>query len=71
MSVVTRGELDQLERHLPTLVCGQVLDLRLLAQEGGLVLRGYARTHYAKQRAQQLVMERTGLPIRANDIEVG
>jgi hypothetical protein len=36
----------------------------------GLILCGRARTYYAKQRAQHAVMEATGLPILANEIEV-
>jgi len=37
---------------------------------GELILRGRTRTYYAKQLAQQAVMEATALPIRANEIEV-
>jgi len=33
-------------------------------------LRGQVHTYYAKQLAQHAVMETTGLPILANEIEV-
>jgi len=38
--------------------------------EGGLVLKGRVRTYYAKQVAQELVMQLTDRPILANEIEV-
>jgi hypothetical protein len=44
--------------------------LKLKVRDDGLVLRGHARTYYAKQLAQHAVMEFTKLPIRANEIEV-
>jgi hypothetical protein len=34
------------------------------------VLRGRARTYYAKQLAQHAVMQATALPILRNEIEV-
>jgi hypothetical protein len=66
-----RGEgLSLLEEHLRSLLLGRVQALQLLVRDDGLVLRGYARTYYAKQLAQHAVMEKTTLPIRANEIEV-
>jgi hypothetical protein len=49
---------------------GPVQGLRLSMRKGGLVLEGLARTYYAKQLAQQAVMETANLPILANEIEV-
>ena len=43
---------------------------QLVVRDQGLVLRGHAHTYYAKQLAQQAVMETTSLPIQANEIEV-
>jgi hypothetical protein len=47
-----------------------VNDLQILVESGGIILRGAASTYYAKQVAQQVVMELTTLPIRANEIQV-
>ena len=62
--------LDQLEAHLRDRLGGRVFDLRLEVCGQGLVLRGHARTYYAKQLAQHAVMEATNLPILANAIAV-
>lgn len=62
--------LDQLAAHLQNRLSGRVLDLRLEAHGAGLVLRGSARTYYAKQLAQHAVMEATDVPILANAIAV-
>jgi len=63
-------ETVRLETHLQNRLGGRVHDLRLLVREDGLILQGHARTYYAKQLAQQAVMEASQLPIRANEIEV-
>jgi hypothetical protein len=49
----------------------RVRDLRLGLHGDGLVLRGRAPTYYAKQLAQHAAAEASGLPVRANEIEVG
>jgi hypothetical protein len=49
---------------------GRVRDLRVEVAGEALILRGHARTYYAKQLAQHAVMDATDLPIRANEIEV-
>lgn len=41
----------------------------LMGRDHGLVLGGRAHTYYAKQLAQQAVMEVTNAPIRANEID--
>ncbi len=48
----------------------RVGDFRVLAQDGGLVLQGRARTYYAKQLAQHAVMDVTAARILANEIQV-
>jgi hypothetical protein len=60
----------ELEAQVQCRLSGQIHDFRLLVAGEGLVLRGHAHTYYAKQLAQQAVMEATRLPILANDIEV-
>ncbi len=62
--------VEQLESLLQHRLGGRVRDLFVLVQDGGVILRGHAPTYYAKQLAQHAAMEMTGLPIRANDIEV-
>ncbi len=64
------SDLDQLEAHLQILLAGRVRHFHLIATDQGLILRGQARTYYAKQLAQHAVMEATDLPIVANEIEV-
>jgi hypothetical protein len=49
---------------------GRLLELCLVWQGGGLILRGRTSTYYAKQLAQHAVMAVTNVPILANEIEV-
>jgi hypothetical protein len=63
-------EVAQLEAHAQNQLNGRVRNLRLVIQEKGLILLGQARTYYAKQLAQHIVMELTRLPIESNEIEV-
>jgi len=49
---------------------GWVRGLELVATDHGLVLQGQAHSEYARQLAQQVVAEATGLPILTNAIEV-
>lgn len=69
-SHTTLTENRRLEAHVQSRLCGHVRDLRLSVQDYGVVLQGRARTYYAKQLAQQAVMEATELPVLANQIEV-
>ena len=43
---------------------------QIMAMAGGVVLRGKARSYYAKQMAQHLVITTSTLQILANEIEV-
>ena len=63
-------EMDRLEAHVQCRLNGRVHDLCLLLRGSGLVLRGHAHTYYAKQLAQQAIMEVSELPILANEIVV-
>jgi hypothetical protein len=67
---VSQDELNNLEGNVRRRLNGRVRDFRLLLQDNGLILQGYAFTYYAKQLAQHAIMQATGLPILANDIEV-
>jgi hypothetical protein len=62
--------LDDVEAKVFGRVGRRVRELRLILADGGLVLRGHARTFYVKQLAQHAVMEVTSMPIVANEIEV-
>jgi len=71
------SHLGELQRHVENLevrlqgkLQGRVRDLQLRLQESGLVLRGHARTYYAKQLAQHTLLTETNLAILANEIEV-
>jgi hypothetical protein len=59
-----------LESRIRCRLGGQIRDFQLVVVEKGLIMRGHAHTFYAKQLAQHAVMETTGLPILANEIEV-
>ena len=62
--------LDVLETLLQSRLVGRIQEFRLEVRGSGLVLRGCARTYYAKQLAQHAVMDATNLPILANAIAV-
>jgi len=49
---------------------GQLRDFRVCVRDDGLILQGRATTFHAKQLAQHLVMQISGLSIHANEIEV-
>lgn len=63
-------EIECLEAHVQRRLTGRVRDLQLVANTDGIVMKGHAHTYYAKQLAQQAVMEVATLPILSNDIEV-
>ena len=63
-------DLDRLEALVRGEVTGRVRDLRLELHGEGLVLRGYARSYYAKQLAQTVVLEVLGKTLLVNEIEV-
>jgi hypothetical protein len=63
-------DLAQLEAQIQGHLTGRLVSLQLSLREDGLVLRGRARTYYAKQLAQHADMRATKIPIRANEIEV-
>jgi hypothetical protein len=66
----TANGATELEAHIQCRLGGRISEFRVVVADKGLILRGHARTYYAKQLAQHAVMEVTGLPILANEIEV-
>ena len=65
-----RDELAQLEADIQGRLRHYVRDFRMTVRDGGLVLYGHTGTYYGKQLVQHGVMERSRLPIRANNIDV-
>jgi hypothetical protein len=66
----THETLARIEQHVRVRLTGLLRDFRLVFRDKGLVLRGRVHTYHAKQLAQHAVMEASGLPIRANEMEV-
>jgi hypothetical protein len=64
------AEIDRLAAETAEKLRGRLSGLRLELHDGGVVLRGTARSFYAKQLAQHAVMNGTDLPVRRNEIEV-
>lgn len=62
--------IEELELHLQGRLGGRIRNLRLHQCRSGIVLRGIARTYYAKQLAQHAVLTEARMPILANEIEV-
>lgn len=63
-------ELRNVETRLQRQLRGRVAELALEQRDDCLVLRGYTYTYYAKQMAQQVLMENCRHPRIANEIEV-
>jgi hypothetical protein len=61
---------EQVEALVKQKLRGRVWNIRLVVEDGCVVLQGHACSYYAKQLAQHVVMEVVQLPIRANQIEV-
>jgi hypothetical protein len=66
----TPDQAAELESHVQRKLWGWVREFQLEIAEEGIILRGRAQTFYAKQLAQQAIMEATRVPILANYIEV-
>ena len=64
------AEIGRLAMDTAQKLRGRLSGLRLELHGGGVILRGTARSFYAKQLAQHAVMTGTTLPIVRNEIEV-
>ena len=64
------SRLDLLQTHRESRLLGQVRSFQLTVKDQGFILQGLSGIYYAKQLAQQAVMETADLPIVANEIEV-
>lgn len=69
LDLTPNGTTD-LEQRILSRLSGRVQCFQLVVKVQGVVLRGHAKTFYAKQLAQHAVMETLALPILANEIEV-
>ena len=65
---VMPGLISFVEAHVKQRLGGRASHFQVLFDGNGLVLRGQTRSQYARQLAQQAVMEITDLPIVANEI---
>jgi len=66
----SQDEIDRIAGIVRRRLNGRVRGFRLLLQDDGLILQGYAFSYYAKQLAQHAIMQTTRIPILANEIEV-
>jgi len=66
----TPNGASELEAWVQSQLGRQICTFSLLMRANGLILRGRARSYYAKQLAQHAIMDVTSLPILANEIEV-
>jgi hypothetical protein len=64
------ADVDRLIAETGEKLRGRLSGLRLELHHGGIVIRGTARSFYAKQLALHAVMTGTHLPIVRNEIEV-
>jgi len=62
---------EQAEAVLRQRLCGRVRHLRVHIRAEGVVLHGVAANYYGKQMAQHLAHKLLGIPVLANEIEVG
>jgi hypothetical protein len=67
---LTPETLAELEELVRLRLGGRIREFRLSIRDAGLVLRGRARSHHAKQLAQQALMDLNRAPISCNEIEV-
>jgi hypothetical protein len=67
---LTPETLVELEELVRRQLGGRVRELRLSVRDSGLVLTGRAKSHHAKQLAQQALMDLNRAPIRSNEIDV-
>jgi hypothetical protein len=67
---LTPETLAELEELVRLRLGGRVREFRLSIRDAGLVLRGRATSHHAKQLAQQALLDWNRAPIRSNAIEV-
>ena len=64
------ADIERLAAETGRKLRGRLTDLRIERQGGGVVLRGTARSFYAKQLALHAVISGTRLPVVRNEIRV-
>ena len=70
LSPLTPEALSELEDLVRQRLGGRLREFRLSIHDAGLVLRGRASSHHAKQVAQQTLMDLNRAPISCNEIKV-
>lgn len=63
-------EVDRIVVRVIGRLAGQLRGLRIVVRHDGVVLHGCVRSYYAKQLAQEAVMNATDVPVAENAIEV-
>ena len=63
--------LEELETIVTTKLAGHVSQFQLIESVEGLTLRGSCKSFYAKQMAQELLMQIGGFQVLVNELEVG
>jgi hypothetical protein len=66
----TQQLICEVEARVRCHLGGQVRHLRFQQYPEGLVISGRARSYHARQEAEDLATELTGLRVLANEIEV-
>ena len=64
-------QLEELQTILTTRLAGHVSQLRLIESEDGITLRGYCKSFYVKQMAQELLKQLGNFRVIANELAVG
>lgn len=67
---LTDEEVEYVRSQVENELIGRLRNFRLQRRSHGLVLCGHTDTYYARQLAEQAVMQATDLPILDNQIEV-
>jgi hypothetical protein len=65
------GLAERIEGHIERRACGRIRDLQVVCSSERIVLMGRSRTYFAKQLAQEAVLDLTdGQAVLANEIVV-
>jgi hypothetical protein len=68
--IPSSARLSELEQHVQARLGNRLRDFHIVPAKCGLILKGCTTTYYAKQLAQQAILEFGGQTILSNDILV-
>jgi hypothetical protein len=69
-SAMSDNASARVESLLRDRLSGRIRNLRVVIEDGGVVLQGSTVSYHCKQLAQHVIMQGLGLSIRANQLEV-